>query len=221
MQRFLIDMVSQILHTNQVEYLKTNKRKVDKLLQEIERFSSRNSIPILHWNAAELMEQLILTQSPKNVLEIGTAVGYSAIRIAKCLEENSRLDTIEISIENITIAETNIKKSGLSNKIKVLRGDALKILPTLNSHYDFIFLDSEKKDYKKLLDLSLVLLKPKGIILIDNLLWKGFVASKIVPEKYINTTDKLRKFNRYFLSEKKLISTILPVGDGIGFGIKK
>ncbi len=212
--------MSNILHSIQSEYLENCRTEEDNLILELELFAKDNNIPILNWNAAELLEQLITIKSPKKVLEIGTAIGYSTIRIAKNLLENSKIETIDFSKNMIKIANVNFDKSGLSKGIFQLDGNALEILPTLNSDYDFIFLDADKKDYAELFKLSVKLLKPRGVLFIDNLLWQGFTASKIIPEKYKSSTEQIREFNKLFMNELSLETTILPVGDGIGLGIK-
>jgi len=213
--------MSDILYPNQVEYLEKLRREEDSLILEIELFAKKNKIPILNWNAAEFLEQLIKIHTPKKVLEIGTAIGYSTIRIAKNLNDNSFVETIDFSPSSIAIAKTNFEKSDMNPKIKQLEGNALQILPSLSIKYDFIFLDAYKKDYINLFNLSLKLLKQDGIIFVDNLLWQGFTASKTVPEKFRSSTTQIRNFNQLFVNEPSLKATILPIGDGIGLGIKK
>ena len=114
-----------------------------------------------------------------------------------------------------------IEESGFDEKINIIKGDALDIIPNLENNYDLIFLDADKEDYEKLFDYSLKKLNKGGVIFIDNLLWKGYAASEEVPEKYINSTEAIRNFNKYFLENEQLFSTILPIGDGIGIGIKQ
>ena len=106
------------------------------------------------------------------------------------------------------------------DRINILEGNALKILPSLNKKYDFIFLDADKEDYLELFNYSLNILNLSGVILIDNLLWKGYVAAEEIPEEYKKSTELIRKFNAQFLSHPKLKSSILSIGDGLGLGIK-
>ncbi|MCX8106664.1 MAG: O-methyltransferase [Ignavibacterium album] len=212
--------MSRIILSLQEKYLSSIDKKKDSLIRAMEEFAEENNIPILSSLSANLLEQLIVMNKPQRVLEIGTAIGYSTIRIARKLGRNAVIHTIEKSVPNIAIAKENFKKAGVENKIKLLEGDALRIMPQLQKKYDFIFLDADKEDYKRLFDYSMVLLKKGGIIFIDNLLWHGYVAANKVPSKYKRSTAIIRDFNRIFMTQPSLASTILPVGDGVGIGVK-
>ena len=209
-----------IIHAEQIEYLKKLRLPVDPLILEMEEFAEVRKIPILDWKSAEFLEQLILMRRPKKVLEIGTAIGYSSIRIVKRLRKNASLDTIEKSKPNIKLAKGFIKRAKLGSVINLIEGDALEIMPHLNKQYNFIFLDADKQDYEKLFLLSLIILKKGGVIFVDNLLWHGYAAAMAVPAEYQNSTKIIREFNKIFLSSSSLKSTVLPIGDGIGIGIK-
>lgn len=210
----------EITNINQVKYLQRLRSPSDFLILEIEEFAASHRVPILDWKSAELLEQMIQISKPKNVLEIGTAVAYSSIRIARQLRRSGVLDTIEKSKPNIKLAKDFIKRAKLEERIKILEGDALKIMPSIDKVYDFIFLDADKQDYEKLFLFSLMLLKKGGIIFVDNLLWHGYAAAKSVPESYKSSTKIIREFNKIFLNSTAIKSAILPVGDGIGIGIK-
>ncbi len=212
--------MSEIIYSNQYEYLSSLRSEPDALIKEMEEYAEANRIPILNWKAAELLEQIILMIRPKRVLEIGTAIAYSSIRIARKLRKKGIVDTIEKSLDNISLASDFIKKADLSEKINLIEGDALDIMPQLSKKYDLIFLDADKEDYEKLFYYSLVLLKKNGVIFIDNLLWHGFAASSKVPPNYKNSTKMIREFNKLFTNQKALETTILPIGDGIGIGVK-
>ncbi len=211
-----------IHYSNQIKYLEKLRNEKDSFILELENFAKENKVPILNWNSAEFLEQLIIITKPKRVLEIGTAIGYSTIRIARNLNSGATVDTIELSKNNIPIAINNFIKSGLTEKIKLLEGNAKNIMPHLKDKYNFIFLDVDKEDYEELFYLSLNLLKKGGIFFVDNLLWQGFAASDNmeVPNKYKRSTNQIRKFNKLFLNEPVINSIILPIGDGIGVGIK-
>ncbi len=210
----------EIINRIQIDYLKKLRKNDDPLIWEMEEFALNNKIPILDWKSAELLEQLILISRPKRVLEIGMAIGYSTIRIAKVLRKKGVIDTIEKSKDNILLAGEFIERSGLSGKIQIIEGDALSIMPSLQKKYNFIFLDADKEDYEKLFYYSLMLLKKGGILFIDNLLWHGYPAATRVPVSYNKSTSIIRQFNRLFLEHPALSSSILPVGDGIGLGVK-
>lgn len=213
--------MTQILFPAQKKYLESFRKKEDELILEMEQYAVEHKVPILNWHAADFIEKLIIINNPDRVLEIGTAIAYTTIRIAKCLSKKAVIHSIEKSEDNIKIALENIEKSGLSKKIKLIQGNALNIMPQLGKKYDFIFLDADKEDYKRLFDYSMILLRKGGIIIVDNLLWQGYTASKRVPAKYGKSTKHIREFNNIFILQQNLDSIIIPIGDGIGLGIKK
>ncbi len=151
--------MSRILNDPQEKYLNQFKKENDPLILEMEEFAGKNNVPILSWQSADFLEILIKMMNPERVLEIGTAIAYSSIRIAKNLNENAVLQTIEKSKDNIELAKNNIKRAGFGKKIEILEGDALKIMPGLKEEYDFIFLDADKEDYMELFNHSLRMLK--------------------------------------------------------------
>lgn len=210
----------KIVYERQLSYLSSLRNSPDTLLKEMEEFAAEKKIPILDWKAAELLEQLILIHRPKRVLEIGTAIAYSSIRIARHLRKKGILDTIEMSKDNIVLATEYIKRAKLNSVINILEGDALKLMPDFEKKYDFIFLDADKEDYEKLFYYSLMLLKKGGLLFIDNLLWHGYTAAKTVPASYSRSAQIIRDFNKLFTNQSLLKTTILPIGDGIGLGVK-
>ncbi len=212
--------MSDILNPSQAKYLNSFKRTDDPLILEMEEYAKEHKVPILSWQSADLLEILIKMLKPKRVLEIGTAIAYSSIRIARNLKKKSVLHTIEKSEDNITVARENISKAGMADKIEILEGDALNIMPRLDKKYDFIFLDADKEDYRGLFDYSLILLKKNGVIFVDNLLWHGYAAVKKVPANYRESAKHIKEFNEAFFSHKNLKTTLIPIGDGIGLGIK-
>jgi predicted O-methyltransferase YrrM len=212
--------MSKILYERQQAYLTSLRNPPDVLLKEMEEFALEKKIPILDWKAAEFLEELILIHRPKRVLEIGTAIAYSSIRIARHLRKKAVLDTIEKSKNNITLATEFIQRAKLNFSINILEGDALEIMPALEKKYDLIFLDADKEDYEKLFYYSLMLLKKHGVLFIDNLLWHGYAAARTVPASFSKSTKIIREFNKLFISQTSLKTTIIPIGDGIGLGVK-
>ncbi len=212
--------MSKIILSTQSEYISSFRKKTDSLVEEMEAYAREHNVPILSWESAEFLEQLILIKDPRRVLELGTAIAYSTIRIARNLKGKSVIHTIEKSADNIMLAKEFIAKSGLINKIKVLEGDAINVMPQLKKKYDLIFLDVDKEDYKRLFDYSLVLLRKGGIMVVDNLLWHGYAASTRVPSQYKESTRHIREFNSLFMNQPNLKTSILPIGDGLGVGVK-
>ena len=174
--------MKEILYPEQKEYLKSFDNETDKLLLEMEEFSDKNNVPILSRDSARLMELLIQMNRPERVLELGTAIAYTTIRIAGNLKKGGKIHTIEFSEDNEKLAKVYVKKSGLSKRIKLIFGDAKEVMPTLKKKYDFIFLDADKEDYLTLFEQAMKLLKKNGVLFVDNVLWHGYAASKEVPE---------------------------------------
>lgn len=212
--------MDKIIITTQLDYISSFRKKSDDLINEIETYAQEHNVPILSWQSADFMEQLISIKNPRRVLELGTAIGYTTIRVARNLKGKSVIHTIEKSADNVVIAKDFISRSGLGSKIKLLEGDAINVMPQLKKKYDFIFLDADKEDYKRLFDYSLVLLRSGGLLVVDNLLWHGFAASARVPLKYKETTHHIREFNKIFMNQPNLKASIIPIGDGLGIGIK-
>jgi predicted O-methyltransferase YrrM len=212
--------MDKILYPSQLKYLYQFKNQHDPLINEMEKYADEHYIPILDWQSAAFMEILIRTIKPKRVLEIGTAIAYSSIRIARNLKKKGMVHTIEKSKDNIALAKGYIKKSGVEDKIKILAGNAFEIMPELEKKYDFIFLDADKNEYSKLFELSVQILKKGGVIIVDNLLWHGQTAAEKVPAKYKTSTEFIRNFNKEFIADPRLKASIIPVGDGLGIGVK-
>ncbi len=212
--------MSKILLSNQHDYISSFRKQPDELIVEMESYAKEHNVPILSWQSVEFLEQLVLLKSPKRVLELGTAIAYSTIRVARQLEGKSVIHTIEKSQDNISVAKEFIAKSGLGARIKLLEGDAVNVMPQLKKKYDIIFLDADKEDYKRLFDYSLVLLRKGGLLVVDNLLWHGYAASNRVPANYKESTNHIREFNSLFMNQPNLKTSIIPVGDGIGLGVK-
>lgn len=212
--------MDKIILSTQMEYLSSFRKQTDSLIEEMEAYAKEHSVPILTWQSADFLEQLVLLKNPKRVLELGTAIAYSSIRIARMLQGKSVIHTIEKSTDNISIAKDFISKSGLASKIKLLEGDAVNVMPQLKKKYDIIFLDADKEDYKRLFDYSLVLLRRGGVLVVDNLLWHGYAASNRVPPNYKESTRHIREFNLLFMNQPNLKASIIPVGDGLGIGVK-
>ena len=209
-----------IILPEQLSYLEKFNVTNDPLLLKMERYASENNFPILDKSSVLFLEQLVKIYNSKNFLEIGTAIGYSTIRVAKNLHSAAKISTIEKSKDNINLAKSFFDEANLTDRINILEGDAFKLIPELNEEFDFIFLDADKEDYSELFELSLNILKDGGVILVDNLLWHGYAASTEIPEKYKKSTEFIRKFNAKFLSHPNLKSAIFPIGDGLGLGIK-
>ena len=186
-------------------------------LDELEKIKERaleEHIPIIMDDTLEVIKKLLEEEKPKNILEIGTAVGYSAIQFARFAEE-ACIDTIELNEDRAKEAKENIKKVGAEERINILVGNAVEILPTINKEYDIIFIDANKGKYPIFLEEGIRLVKNKGIILADNILYKGYVLSDYNQHKQRTAVRHLREYIAKAIEDKRLDSQILEVGDGL------
>ena len=187
-------------------------------LVELERIKEKaleEHIPIIMDDTLEVIEEYLKENKPKKILEIGTAVGYSAICFTKVLEENGIIDTIEREHTRVEEAKENIKKMELEDKIHILEGDAVEILPTLDGKYDAIFIDAAKGKYPFFLKESLRMLSKNGIIFADNILYKGYVLSDYNKHKQRTAVRNLREYIKETTENENLDTKILEVGDGL------
>ena len=152
----------------------------EEKLKIIKEKALEEHIPIIMDDTLEVIDTYLKEMKPKRILEIGTAVGYSAICFSKYLAEDGIIDTIERDEERIAEAKENIKEMKLDSKINIYEGDAVEILPTLNNKYDAIFIDAAKGKYTFFLEQALRMLDEKGIIFADNILYKGYVLSDYI-----------------------------------------
>lgn len=184
-------------------------------LQKIKQKALEEHIPIIMDDTLEVIERELKNNPPKNILEIGTAVGYSAICFSEFLANKGIIDTIERDIERVEEAKINIAKMGIEDKIQIYEGDAVEILPILNKKYDMIFIDAAKGKYPFFLKESLRMLSDGGIIFADNILYKGYVMSDYNKHKQRTAVRNLREYIKEVSENPNLETEILEVGDGL------
>ena len=186
-----------------------------ELLKEIEEYGRENKIPILLDETLEYISYILSEIKPKRILEIGTAIGFSAICFSQYLAKGGRIDTIEIESIRVEQALQNIEKVGVQDKIRVIEGDALEILPYLTEAYDVIFIDAAKGKYLEFFEHALRLCKKGGYIIADNVLYKGMVQGDYNKHKQRTAVNKLRNFISTVLDHPKLKSKLINIGDGL------
>lgn len=187
----------------------------EEKLKIIKEKALEEHIPIIMDDTLEVIDTYLKEMKPKRILEIGTAVGYSAICFSKYLAEDGIIDTIERDEERIAEAKANIKEMELDSKINIYEGDAIEILPTLNNKYDAVFIDAAKGKYTFFLEQALRMLDKKGIIFADNILYKGYVLSDYNKHKQRTAVRNLREYIKQTTENEKLETEILEVGDGL------
>ena len=190
-------------------------------LGKIKEKALEDHIPIIMDDTLEVISNELQKRKPKRILEIGTAVGYSAICFSEFLDENGKIDTIERDTERVIQARENIKKAEVEDKINIIEGDAVEILPILNDVYDVVFIDASKGKYPFFLKEALRMLEPKGILFADNVLYKGYVMSDYNKHKQRTAVRNLREFLAELQENNELETEILEVGDGLAVARKK
>ncbi len=188
-----------------------NKQELEKIKQK----ALEEHIPIIMDDTLEVVDEILTKIKPTKILEIGTAVGYSAMCFSEYLLEGGKIDTIERDEERILQAKENIKRVGVEEKINIYEGDAVEILPTLKDKYDMIFIDAAKGKYPFFLKEALRMLNENGIILADNILYKGYVMSDYNKHKQRTAVRNLRQYIHEVTNNSNLETKILEVGDGL------
>lgn len=190
-------------------------------LKKIKEEALNDHIPIIMDDTLEVIEKLLKNKKINKILEIGTAVGYSAICFSDFLEDGGSIDTIEREEERVIKAKENIKNAEVEDKINIHFGDAVEILPTFEDKYDMIFIDAAKGKYPFFLSQALRLLSSDGIILADNVLYKGYVMSDYNKHKQRTAVRNLREYIKEVTENPNLETEILEVGDGLAVSIRK
>ncbi len=185
------------------------------MLEEIKQKALEEHIPIIMDETLEVIKDIFKKENPKKILEIGTAVGYSAICFVKASSEDTLIDTIELDEERAKQAINNIKEMNMDKNINVIIGNAVDILPTLKGEYDIVFIDAAKGKYPFFLEQAIRLVKQNGIILADNILYKGYVMSDYNKHKQRTAVRNLREYIKEATENVKLDTKILEVGDGL------
>ena len=211
--------VDSIIQREQADYLGGLRTQGDRLLAEMEAHAAEHRVPIADPEVALFLEITARAIEAKKALEIGMAIGYSVIHLARGMGDDGVVVTIEPSDEMIKAASGYFERANLSDRVQVKRGKALDVMPDLTDTFDLLYIDAVKEEYAQYLDLGLPLLRSGGVVIVDNLLWGGRVAQPASADDETSTTA-LREFNRYFIDHPQLRSEILSVGDGLGYAVK-
>lgn len=198
------------------EYLHKLLPKSTEELQLLEKYASDNEVPIIHREVKALLEVICLLKKPLKILEIGTAIGYSASVMALSSPEDVKITSIEREPEMTKLALDNITKLQLEEKIRVIEGDALEVLPLLSSKYDIVFMDAAKGYYNEFFDSVINLINDGGLLICDNVLYKGMTATDdLVKRRQKTIVGRMREFLEMLCNHSKLTTSVIPIGDGV------
>jgi predicted O-methyltransferase YrrM len=209
-----------IIRREQAEYLEKLLPANSGLLAEMEEFAGEHRVPIADREVALFLEITARAMKARRVLEIGMAIGYAVIHLAQGMPDDGLVVTIEPSDEMIRRAEDFIGRAGFTNRVRIERGLALEVIPTLKETFDIIYLDAMKEEYTDYLKEALPLLRVGGVVIADNVLWGGQVAGEIRSEDQKESTEALREFNQFLVNHPQLRAEVLSFGDGIAYGVK-
>lgn len=212
-------MLNEKLHS----YIEGLISERNPLLMEMESYAHEHKVPIMELAGIETMLQLLRIHRSKRILEVGTAIGYSALRMASALTD-AEIVTIERDVERIELAEEYIKRSEHSDQIILIKGDALEVEDIIGVHapFDVIFIDAAKGQYKKFFEIYSKYLHDDGMIITDNVLFKGLVAEPEIESKRIrNLVKKIDGFNHWLMAQRDYDTVILPVGDGVAISKRR
>jgi predicted O-methyltransferase YrrM len=188
-------------------------------LKRLEEEALAKNIPIIEPEIGNFLSLLISFQRPERILELGAATGYSTVWLAK--DNQSDIVTIELKEREAKVARKNFKDLDLADRIELLVGDALDIMPELDEKFDLIFIDAAKGQYVEYLKESLKLINNGGIIIADNILFKGMIANDdLMHPRYDTLTYRIREYIDVVMNHPELKSSILPLGDGLAISLK-
>lgn len=213
-----------IVNERIVSYIHSLEKTNSEVLEKIEEQAHIDNVPIIRKEMESFLRVMLYIKKPKRILELGTAVGYSAILMSECIDEDGKITTIENYEKRIVEAKKNIELSGKGQIIELLEGDATEVMKTLPSRqFDFVFMDAAKAQYIYFLPEVLRLMKKGAVLITDNVLQEGdLIESRFVVERRDRTIHKrMREYLEVVKNHEELETSIVPIGDGITISVKK
>lgn len=212
-----------IVDERMVTFIHSLETENSEILETIEKEALETFVPIIRKEMQSFMKVLLAMQKPLNILEVGTAVGFSALLMSEYAPKECRITTIEKYEKRIPIAKENFRRAGKEEQITLLEGDALEILKGLEGKYDFIFMDAAKAQYINYMPEVLRLLETGGVLVSDNVLQDGdIIESRFAVERRNRTIhSRMREYLYRLKHEEQLLTSIIPLGDGVAISTKK
>ena len=215
---------NMIVNERIVSYIHSLEKTNSEVLEKIEEQAHIDNVPIIRKEMESFLRVMLYIKKPKRILELGTAVGYSAILMSECIDEDGKITTIENYEKRIVEAKKNIELSGKGQIIELLEGDATEVMKTLPSQqFDFVFMDAAKAQYIYFLPEVLRLMKKGAVLITDNVLQEGdLIESRFVVARRDRTIHKrMREYLEVVKNHEELETSIVPIGDGITISVKK
>lgn len=203
-------------------YINSLIKEDNDKLNKFREYCEERNLPIIHKEVGQFIKLIINQSNAKKIIEIGTNVGYSSIFMSKVMKDEGKVVTLERSEKFYKEALKNINDFGLENNIKVYFGDAVESLDNIEGNFDMAFIDAAKSYYTIFFDKCLKIMKPKGIILSDNVLYQGMIASdELVVRRKKTLVRNLRNYLEYISHDERFVTSVLPLGDGLAVTLIK
>ena len=213
--------MSNIVNDKVENYIRETLKPSQGLLRDLELYAEENSVPIIHKEVADLVRVILKLKRPKKILELGCAIGYSSLFFADVLDGDVEIVTTERNPIMLERAQDNIKKAGMEDRIKILVGDAEETLKDLEGTFDMIFIDAAKGHYKMFFDMLIGKLNHGGIVISDNILYKGMIASDdYVVRRKKTIVKRMRTYLDYICDLEGISTSLIPIGDGLAISYK-
>ena len=213
--------MSNIVNDKVENYIRETLKPSQGLLRDLELYAEENSVPIIHKEVADLLRVILKLKRPKKILELGCAIGYSSLFFADVLDGDVEIVTTERNPIMLERAQDNIKKAGMEDRIKILVGDAEETLKGLEGTFDMIFIDAAKGHYKMFFDMLIGKLNHGGIVISDNILYKGMIASDdYVVRRKKTIVKRMRTYLDYICDLEGISTSLIPIGDGLAISYK-
>lgn len=212
-----------IVDERMVTFIHSLETENSEILENIEQEALDTFVPIIRKEMQSFLKVLLSIQKPLKILEVGTAVGFSAILMSEYAPQECRITTIEKYEKRIPIARENFRRAGKENQITLLEGDALEILKGLEETYDFIFMDAAKGQYIYYMPEVIRLLKKGGVLVSDNVLQDGdIIESRFAVERRNRTIhSRMREYLYELKHDERLLTSIIPLGDGVAISVRQ
>ena len=213
--------MSNLVNDKVENYIRETVKPSQGLLRDLELYAEENSVPIIHKEVADLLRVILKLKRPKKILELGCAIGYSSLFFADVLDGDVEIVTTERNPIMLERAQDNIKKAGMEDRIKILVGDAEETLKDLEGTFDMIFIDAAKGHYKMFFDMLIGKLNHGGIVISDNILYKGMIASDdYVVRRKKTIVKRMRTYLDYICDLEGISTSLIPIGDGLAISYK-
>ncbi|MCI6121767.1 MAG: O-methyltransferase [Lachnospiraceae bacterium] len=212
-----------IVDERMVTYIHSLETPESPLIEQIEQEALNTYVPIIRKETQSFLKVLLMMKKPVRVLEVGTAIGFSALLMCEYLPENGHITTIEKYEKRIPIARENFKRAGKEDRITLIEGDALEVMRSLEGPFDFIFMDAAKGQYIHYMPEAIRLLSKDGVLMSDNVLQDGdIIESRFAVERRNRTIhSRMREYLYELKHNDQLQTSIIPLGDGVALSVKK